>query len=127
MLLKLLRNGLGNLIIFVDYLTRPAKLERNSDDQNTVDQATQQLSLYQFRACPFCVKVRRNIHRLNLSIETRDAMNNPDYRSELAEQGGEIKVPCLRVEEKDEVKWIYESSDIIDYLDKRFGEEVKAG
>ena len=74
--------------------------------------------LYQFKACPFCVKVRRAIKREGLNIETRDAKNNEQYRQELLEQGGKVKVPCLRIEKNGQVQWLYESNDIIAYLNK---------
>ncbi|HAI96784.1 MAG TPA: glutaredoxin, partial [Methylococcaceae bacterium] len=40
------------------------------------------------------------------------------------EGGGKLKVPCLRIEEDGKVSWMYESSDIINYLEDRFA--VKA-
>jgi len=37
--------------------------------------------------------------------------------AELIAGGGKIQVPCLRVENKDgDVRWIYETSEIIRYL-----------
>ena len=79
------------------------------------------LSLYQFKACPFCVKVRRQMRRLNIKIECRDAKNNPIYRNELLAEGGRLKVPCLRIEQPDgQVQWLYESDDINRYLQQTF-------
>lgn len=113
---------LGKIILLVDWLTRPKPLQRTADDQAAVDQQTEQLKLYEFRACPFCVKTRRAIRRLGLNIETRDAKNDPQWRNELLAEGGKLQVPCLRVtDETGTVDWMYESSDIIDYLNKRFG------
>ena len=120
MFLKLLRNGLGQLIIFIDFITRPKKMIRDEEVQNQVNKDTLTLSLYQFHACPFCVKTRRTIRRLNLTIELRDAKNNSAYRNELETEGGQIKVPCLRIEENNDIKWLYESNNIIEYLNKRF-------
>ena len=120
MIVKGMRNGLGQLIIFADWLTRPKALQRSADKQAEVDEATAHLALYQFNACPFCVKVRRAIHAFNLKIELRDAKNNQQFRQELEQQGGRIKVPCLRIEEDGEVRWMYESNDIIAYLQGRF-------
>lgn len=37
--------------------------------------------------------------------------------------GGRIKVPCLRIDEGGETRWIYESEDIVAYLDDRFGRD----
>lgn len=120
MIIKALRNGLGQVIIFADWLTRPKALKRTAEQQAEVDAQTTQLALYQFRACPFCVKVRRAMHALNLNIECRDALDNSQFRQELLEQGGRVKVPCLRIEEAGEVRWMYESNDIIAYLQERF-------
>ena len=120
MIVKGLRNGLGQLIIFADWLTRPKPLQRTAEQQAEVDAATAHLALYQFNACPFCVKVRRAIHAFNLKIELRDAKNNQQFRQELEQQGGRIKVPCLRIEEGGEVRWMYESNDILAYLKERF-------
>ena len=57
----------------------------------------------------------------SLNIETRDAKREDSSREELLQGGGALKVPCLRIEdEQGTVSWIYESSEIIDYLDGRF-------
>ncbi|MFP8964993.1 glutaredoxin family protein [Pokkaliibacter sp. CJK22405] len=120
MLVKALRLGLGELVIFGDLVSRPRKMKRSAEAQSEVEQATRSLSLYQFRACPFCVKTRRTMHRLNLPIETRDAKNNPTHRQELEQGGGRIKVPCLRIEENGQTRWMYESKDIIAYLNQQF-------
>ncbi|WP_458129536.1 glutathione S-transferase N-terminal domain-containing protein [Pseudomonas sp. Z2-11] len=120
MIVKALRVGLGQLIIFIDFITRPGKKKRSAEAQAQVDQAARSLTLYQFHACPFCVKTRRALHRLNVPVALRDAKNNEQDRQTLLEQGGRIKVPCLRIEENGETTWMYESKVIIDYLDKRF-------
>ncbi len=120
MLLKALRNGLGYTIAGIDRLTRPKPIQRSAEEQQKVDEAVSHLSLYQFYGCPFCIKTRRAIHRLNLPITYRDAQSPGRWRDELQREGGEVKVPCLRIEEGDKVTWMYESSDIIQYLEDRF-------
>jgi len=119
--MKALRVGLGQLVIGIDFLTRPSKKKRDPAAQAAVDQSAQDLTLYQFRACPFCVKTRRALRRLNVPVALRDAKNNELDRQTLLNEGGKIKVPCLRIEEGDKTVWMYESNVIIDYLDKRFG------
>ncbi len=122
MLLKLLREGLGRLVILISFfIPLSHRQKRDAQQQACADRVTQSLSLYQFYACPFCLKVRRAIKRLNLKIETRDAQKNPG-RSELNAGGGQIKVPCLRIDDAAETRWLYESDDIIAYLEKRFGD-----
>jgi glutaredoxin len=116
----MLRIGLGQLVIFVDFITRPRKQQRSTAAQAQVDQAAKGLTLYQFQACPFCVKTRRTLHRLNVPVALRDAKNNEQDRQTLLEQGGKVKVPCLRIEENGQATWMYESKVIIDYLNQRF-------
>ena len=120
MFIKALRVGLGQLIIFLDFITRPRKLRRTAEAQAQVAEETANLALYQFNACPFCVKTRRAMHRLNLPIALRDAKNDEGHRAALLAGGGKIKVPCLRIEENGQSRWMYESNDIIAYLEKRF-------
>lgn len=121
MLLKSLRNGLGYLFVLVSFFIPPKRIKRSPEAQESVDIETQSLALYEFYTCPFCLKTRRAIKRLDLKIPTYEARNEP-ARAELLAGGGQIKVPCLRIKSNDEVTWMYESDDIISYLDKRFGE-----
>jgi len=120
MLMKALRVGLGQVVILVDFLTRPGKKKRSPQAQAAVDASAQDLTLYQFHACPFCVKTRRTLRRLNVPVALRDAKNNELDRQTLLNEGGKIKVPCLRIEEAGQTVWMYESKAIIDYLDTRF-------
>jgi len=92
---------------------------RSNQDQGAAQSAVNGLSLYQFYACPFCVKTRRAIHQLNVNIEVRDINKNPMHREQLEIGGGKIKVPCLRIEEGDGVRWLYESDEIIKFLGMR--------
>ena len=119
--MKIIRFILGKIILFIDALTRPTPMQRSADKQAKVDEQTTHLALYQYLACPFCVKVRRHIRRLNLNIETRDAKGDEIYSKELLEQGGKTQVPCLKIEEPGQpVRWLYESDAIISYLNERY-------
>ena len=118
--LRLLREGSGRILILIDWLFKPSVVKRSDEEQVKVDLETKTLKLYQFYACPFCVKTRRAIKRLNLKVETRNAQAAGEFRKELELSGGKIKVPCLKVEGAGEASWIYESNDIIKYLDERF-------
>ena len=123
MILKLLREGLGRLVVFVDWATRPKQLERSPEAQAAVEEKTKNLALYQFYACPFCVKTRRAMHRLNLPIEIRNAQSGSEWRKELEEKGGKVQVPSLKItDETGSEKWLYESNDIIHYLEQEFAE-----
>ncbi len=120
-IVKVVRWILGNLILFLNWLFTPRSIQRSPEAQKQIEQQTQALKLYEYKACPFCVKVRRVMKRLNLPIETRDAKRQINWRDELEHEGGAVQVPCLRITEDDgTTKWMYESSSIIKYLDQRF-------
>ncbi len=101
--------------------TRQPRKQRTPDEQRQVDRATRMLSLYQFAACPYCIRVRRVIRKLQLNIELRDAAGNTAFQQELRLYGGKLQTPCLRIEQEgQEAIWLYESSVIIHYLKTRF-------
>lgn len=119
--MSIIRWLLARIIFVVDLLFRPRIHKHSSDVQTQYDASAKLLSLYQYAACPFCVKVRWAIRRLGLSIEYKDAKRNAQYAKELVAGGGHLKVPCLRIEKNDgEVEWMYESSDIINYLTQQY-------
>ena len=118
--MKLIRWFLGRIILTSDFILTPKEIKRSADAQKEVDKKASQMALYQFSACPFCVKVRRVMKRKSVNIELRDVKNNRQYRAELAAGGGRIKVPCLRIEKEGKVEWMYESSDIVSYIKTEF-------
>jgi glutaredoxin len=116
---------LGLLILSYEKLMSPKGVVRKEVDQADIDKETQALTLYQYKACPFCLKVRLAMKRHSLKVETRDAKRSESARSELLTGGGLLKVPCLKIEDANgSDTWMYESSDIIDYLEGRFTENV---
>lgn len=117
-----LRLALAPVMIVSEKLSTPkAAIERSEQEQARVDEACKTLALYQFRTCPFCIKVRKEIARLGLNIELRDTQHDPEHRQALIDGGGRVKVPCLRISHDDYVEWLYESSDINDWLNRNFG------
>ena len=110
---------LGKLILFINAVTLPKPILRNGAAQDKVDKQTQHFTLYQFEACPFCVKVRRFIRKNSFKIELKDAKNNKAYKLELVNNGGKYKVPCLKIEKINaKTTWLYESDAIIQFLAK---------
>lgn len=119
--MKVIRWVLGKIILLVEALFAPKGVQRSPEAQGQVDRQTARLALYQFKACPFCVRVRFTMKRWSLNIATRDAQNDPQHKKELTEQGGQPMVPCLRIEKEDgTAQWLYESADIVRYLTERF-------
>lgn len=118
---RTLRLVLTPFMLVSEKLTTPKSIQRSPEEQARVDDACENLSLYQFSACPFCIKVRKEMARLGLNIETRDAQHDDSHRAALAEGGGSIKVPCLLIrEDSGEEQWLYESDDIRSWLQQRF-------
>ena len=118
---KLLRLVLTPFMLLSEKISTQKSISRTAEAQAAVDKASQNLALYQFRACPFCIKVRKEIARLGLNIETRDAQHDPQHRADLEAGGGRIKVPCLRIRQEDGGdQWLYESDDIKAWLRERF-------
>lgn len=119
--MRLIRLILGKLILFFDFAFPPKGIVRDPAAQAAIDAQTGDLVLYQYKACPFCVKVRRAMKRQGLTIETRDVKRSDSAREELLNGGGDLQVPCLLVPAAEgSTQWIYESDAIIGYLENRF-------
>ena len=116
-----LRTVLGPVMLFKEALTRPKGLVRAADAQEAVDRACRDLALYQFKTCPFCIKVRQEMRRLSLNVEQLDAQHEGPARTALLQGGGQTKVPCLKITDASGTsRWIYDSEKIIGYLRGRF-------
>ena len=114
---------LGSLILFFDWLTTPRSIQRPEEKQNAVDERCRNLTLYQYKACPFSVKVRRTMKRLSLPVELRDPKRSSEAKEELVAGAGKLKCPCLKIDDGDgDVRWMFDSKDIIGYLEGRFAE-----
>ncbi|MCL9774081.1 glutaredoxin family protein [Vibrio methylphosphonaticus] len=118
--MKVIRIVLGKIILVLNFVFSPRGVKRTSEAQQQANEKAKALSLYQFEACPFCVKVRREMKRQSVNIELKDAKNDNVAREQLLEGGGRVKVPCLKIEKDGQVEWMYESSDIVSYLQKEF-------
>jgi glutaredoxin len=121
MFFRTLRVVLGPFMLLWEWVTRPSGLVRPPAAQAVVDEQCRDLVLYQFKTCPFCIKVRQEIRRLALTIERRDAQHEGKNRDDLVRGGGQAKVPCLRLTDPaGNSQWLYESGKIIEYLRARF-------
>ena len=89
------------------------------------------LTLYHFSTCPYCVMVRRAAGRLAIDLPMKNIHQDRAAFDELVAGGGRKQVPCLRIERADgggdsKVQWLYESTDIIEYLRERVAAEAPA-
>jgi glutaredoxin len=121
MFFKGLRVIIGPFMLLWEFVTRPQGLARPPAAQEKVDQQCRNIVLYQYRTCPFCIKVRQEIRRLSLNIERLDAQQEGRNRDDLVRGGGQAKVPCLKIaDQAGDSEWLYESGAIIEYLRGHF-------
>lgn len=107
---------LGRIILLMNAIFAPSARKHTPEATEKLAVALAGITLYHYPACPFCVKVRRAMKRNGIELPLTNAKHNEAAKQELLEQGGKLMVPCLRIERAGNVEWMYESSDIIDYL-----------
>lgn len=118
---RVLRLVLMPFMLLWAKLAMPKGISRPAEAQQEINMECARLVLYHFPTCPFCIKVRREMARLSLPIALRDAQHNPEHRADLLQGGGKIQTPCLQIADgQGNVQWMYESNDIIKYLQQRF-------
>jgi len=118
---KTVRAVLGPFMLLKERLTQPRGVVREAAAQTTVNLQCQNLALYQFSTCPFCIKVRQEMRRLSLPIQQRDAQHDAAHRAELQQGSGATKVPCLKITDAaGQSQWLTDSAAIIAYLRGRF-------
>ena len=114
-MLKQLKKGIDNL------RERAGVPVRTPEQQAEVVRRAQGLTLYHRPTCPFCLRVFTAVARLDVPINRRNITTDVEARRELVAGGGRQQVPCLRIDASDGTRWLYESGDIIAYLETQFG------
>jgi len=76
------------------------------------------LILYTKTACPFCRRVLNKFHDLGVDFEVRNIGNGNNLQL-MMDRGEKKQVPFLVDDESKVV--MYETKDILDYLEKRYG------
>lgn len=110
----------GRLHVLFGWFNRPVKMQRTEKESESLARETSGISLYDYKWCSDSLKARHEIHYLNIEIERRDIRNCPVHQDNLIAQFGQLKAPCLRVEEKGKILWIDKPDEIVHYLHKRF-------
>jgi len=83
------------------------------------------LELYDFEGCPYCRKVREVLTELDLDYRAHPVAHGSPRREELVRLGGKMQAPYLV--DKNTNTRLYESDDIIAYLNERYGGARRAG
>jgi glutaredoxin len=76
------------------------------------------LNLYIKTFCPYCKRVLEANETMKAPLNILDISQNPELREELIKNGGKVQVPYL--EDTDRGISMYESLDIIDYLQSNY-------
>lgn len=87
--------------------------------------ATPDLELYDLAGCPYCAKVKRKLDELGLEYETHSVARSRRDRDEVYEVSGQYGVPVL-VDNSNGVEGMPESSDIVRYLEREYGDGERA-
>ncbi len=77
------------------------------------------LVLYNLEASPYCRKVRETLNELNLDYQVENVGKFSARRPELVDRGGKMMIPYLI--DPNTGTEMYESDDIIDYLEATYG------
>ena len=113
--MNIIRFILGRIILLLDWMTSPKPIPVSPEKIKFIQEKVKDMEIYEFKACPFCVRVRRFMKKNNISITIKDARRNKDFADELLNGGGKLQVPCLKIG-GDKIRWMYESKDIIIFL-----------
>jgi len=73
-------------------------------------------ALYYYDACPFCQRVLQSLPGVKVEVEKRNIMQNRAFREQQFNATGRSTVPCLLIDNDGEETWMFESGDIIRYL-----------
>lgn len=73
------------------------------------------LVLYYNPDCPYSKKVLKFLEKIGKEIPFKNVKNDLKAKEELLHLGGKTQTPCLFIDGKP----LYESDDIIDWLDKK--------
>src|SRR5438477_267341 len=84
----------------------------------------QLLELYNMEGSPFCRKVREALSELDLEHIVRNVPKGSPKRNELAARGGKVQVPYLI--DPNTQSEMYESDDIVAYLEEEYGTAPQA-
>ncbi|BBG28850.1 glutaredoxin family protein [Zymobacter palmae] len=78
------------------------------------------LVLYYRDDCPYCWNVMSYLNDQHRELPMKEINSSEAISNELIIGGGKRQVPCLRIRENNgnKITWLYQSAEIIKYLDE---------
>ncbi len=95
------------------------RLARGTRCRQAAPTGMKPLTLYNMEGSPYCRKVRETLSELDLEYVVRNVPKGSPKRAELEKRGGKVQVPYL-IDPNAKVE-MYESDDIVAYLEKHYG------
>jgi glutathione S-transferase len=93
-----------------------------STTETATAEATEPLTLYRLQACPFCERVVRRLHELDIDYESRFVEPLHSKRNAVKRVCGKRTVPAI--DDPNTGVTMAESANIVEYLDGTYGERA---
>lgn len=61
--------------------------------------------------------------KLGIDFPMYDILQSSNHKQDLKAGGGNTTVPCLKIVEEGKTRWLYESGDIVRYLQQKFASQ----
>lgn len=95
-------------------------VERSQREQQRVDRIAATLTLYTRNHCSECFNLLRQLKKLNVSITVKNIRRCHIYEKELLAAGQSSNIPCLRIEQGQDVQWVSQVDEIVRFFDQKF-------
>ncbi|MFC3679637.1 glutaredoxin family protein [Bacterioplanoides pacificum] len=118
--MNLTRQVKGLAADVLDRMVPVKPVNRSPEELNRLERASRKMHLYFCRSCSSSIEIKRYCEKLGLRVVEKDVDRVNAYRNELVHGGGVPRVPCLRVEDGEQGRWLYSRDTILAYLKQRF-------
>lgn len=89
--MAIIRWFVAALILFFEKVFSQKSVLDDADSLAKIDEKTAKLTLFQYKSCPFCVKVSMDMKCLGQIVANKDEKRNDEARGVLL-AGGKLKV-----------------------------------
>lgn len=86
--------------------------------KSMISEGYEGFSLYYRSTCPFCRYVSAYLKSKSIVLERKNITDDKSAFNELVNSGGKRQVPCLKITNGSQTRWLYESADIVAFFEK---------